>query len=98
MIEELILREKKIKYIFNEKINPEHTKEVNECYYLLLASICYSITFDDIELIQLTDNKKDKEIQIEINHYCNKLREINNILQNLNDDLIIFLNEMYIID
>ena len=39
------------------KKNPEHTKEVNECYYILLASICYSITLDEIQLIQLANNK-----------------------------------------
>ena len=77
------------------KKNPEHTKEVNECYYILLASICYSITLDEIQLIQLANNKEN---QIEVSYYCYILKEINKILQNLNDELYIYLNEMYIID
>ena len=83
-MEELIFKEDKIKYITNEKKNPKHTEEVNKCYYLILASICYSITSDDIKM--------------EINHYNFILKEINKILQNLNDDLFIFLKERNIID
>ena len=96
-IEDLILKENEIKinYIINEMKNPEHTKEVNECYYLLLASICYSITSDEIELKEL-NNKGDNEI--EVTHYLSILIDINKILQNLNNDLYIYLNEMYIID
>ena len=30
-----------IKYIINERKNQKHTKEINECYYFLLTSICY---------------------------------------------------------
>ena len=45
---------RKISYIFNEKRNPEHTKEVNECFYILLASICYCITSEKIQLSQST--------------------------------------------
>ena len=74
-----------IKYITNEKKNLKVTNEVNGCFYILLAIICCSITSDKI--------KKEK-----ISHYYSKLVEINKILQNLNDDLLIFLNEMYIID
>ena len=91
-IEELIFKEN-IKYIINNKRNPEHTREVNECYYILLASFCYSITSDKIIL---TDKPRNNGINI--NSYHSKLKEINKILQNLNDDLYIFLNEMYIID
>ena len=74
-----------IKYITQEKKNPEHTKEVNKCYYILLASICYSITSDDLQMEA-------------INYYQSKLKEINKILQNLNDDLLIYLSERNIID
>jgi len=91
-IEELIFKEN-IKYIINSKRNPEHTREVNECYYILLASFCYSITSDKIIL---SDKVRNNEINI--HSYYSKLKEINKILQNLNDDLYIFLNEMYIID
>ena len=86
-IKELEYREtkgkSKIKYITNENKNHECTKEVSECYYILLASICYCIT---------------DEINIDLDHYCSNLKEINDILQNLNEDLNIFLNEMYIVD
>ena len=89
-----------INYITDEKRNPEITKEVNECYYILLAGICKCITSDEIKLIENIDiNQKDnKEIVIEINYYYDKLKEINKIMQILSDDLSIFLNEMYIID
>ena len=85
---------KEIKYIFNEDRNPEHTKEVNECYYILLASICYSITSDKIKLTESTSDKDKVEIRL----YCEILKEINTILQNLNKDLLLYINEMYIID
>ena len=95
-IEEIINDEnKEIKYIVNENRNPEHTREVNECYYILLASICYSITSDKIKLEE-SSGSKDKD-QVEIQLYCGILKEINIILQNINKDLILFLNEMYII-
>ena len=93
---EKLINENKIKYITNEKRNPEHTKEVNECYYIILACICYSITSDEIKLTKSMRNK-DNDI-IEINHYYYILIDIYKILQNLNDNLFIFLNEMYFID
>ena len=93
-----LINKENIKYITNEKKNPKHTKEVNECFYILLASLCYCITSDEIKLIDISDNKSNKEIQIEINEYCDYLKEINKIMQNLNDELYIYLNEMYIID
>ena len=97
-IEELIFKEKSIKYITNESKNPLHTKEVNECYYLLLAGICYCITSDEIKLIELSSQKSNDELEIEISYYNYLMIEINKVLQKLNDDLYIFLNEMYIID
>ena len=96
-IEEIIYnkeKEKEIKYIVNEKRNPEHTREVNECFYILLASICYIITSDEIKLSQTFEDKNKFEIQF----YCEILKKINIILQSLNKDLSLFLNEMYIID
>ena len=80
--------------MFNENRNPEHTKEVKECFYLLLASICYFITSDKLIL---TESYSDKN-KIEINDYLWILKEINNILQSINKDLLLYLNEMYIID
>ena len=94
-IEEIINDEKKeIKYIFNENRNPEYTKEVNECYYILLASICFIITSDKTIL---TETNTDKN-KVEINLYLGKLKEVNNILKNINRDLFLYLNEIYIID
>jgi len=96
-IEELIFKNgNKIKYITNENKNPEITREVNECFYILLSSICYSIISDEIELT-LSVNKKIKH-SIKVNDYYYMLKNINKILQILNDDLNICLNEMYIID
>ena len=74
-----------IKYITNKLKNLEVTNEVNECYYILLAIICYCITYENISKENLSQ-------------YHSKLIEINKVLQYLNDDLLIFLNEMYIID
>ena len=48
-----------IKYIINKERNPEHTKEVDECFYKLLASICYILTEEDIIL---RTGKKSKMI------------------------------------
>jgi len=91
-IDELISK-KNIKYITKEKRNPKHTKEVNECYYIFLATICYCITSEDIKL-----NNLESQDEIEIHHYYSKLKEINKNLQVLNNNLYIYLNEMYIID
>ena len=103
MIEEKINDENKsIRYITNENRNPEHTREVNECYYIFLAILCFIITSDKIKLtesLNLSSDKKDDNIAtVEINHYCGILKEINNILQNISTDLLLYLNEMYIID
>ncbi len=88
-----------ITYITNEFRNPEHTIEVNECYYIILASLCYIVTSDEIKLINDINLENDeKEINVNLDKYCSLLKEINNILQSLNNDLYIYLNEMYIID
>ena len=97
-IEYLIFSNKnKIKYITNKERNPVHTKEVNECFYILLASICYCITSEEIEL-SLSNNISKKKNEIYIYYYFDKITEINKILHNLDSDLYLFLNEMYIID
>jgi len=93
IVEFIFRKDMKIKYITNKERNPEHTKEVNECFYILLASICYCITSEEIEVS--IDGKNGK---IKVSHYLYNLTEINNILQNLDDSLYLFLNEMYIID
>ena len=93
---EKLLNENKIKYIANKRKSQEHTTEVNECYYILLASICYIITSDELELTMSTSGKNNDSI--EKNHYYYILSDVYKILQNLNNDLYIFLKEMYIID
>ena len=95
MIEEIINNESQnIKYITNQSRNPEHTREVNECYYIILASLCLCVTSESIQLT-LSINDENK---VELNQYCNILKELFKILQILNNDLYIYLNEMYIID
>ena len=84
-----------IKYIVNPGRNPEFTTEVNECFYILLASLCLNITS---EKIKLTDSIEGNGNELYIINYYERLEKINNILQNLNNDLLIFLNELYIID
>ena len=97
-MEEILFKESenKIKYINYDEKNLEHKKEVNECFYLLLASICYCITSDKIVLTELNNNKENNEIQITQYKYI--LKDVNKIIQALNDDLYIVLNEIYIID
>ena len=89
----------KIKYINNERRNLEHTKEINECYFLLLASICLCIT-DEIQITKNHNNEKNysNQIQIELNKYYYILKNINIFLLELKDELFIFSSEMYIID
>ena len=79
-----------IKYITNEEKNPEITTRVNECYYLILASIIYSV------LPPYIDFKNKKSLQL--SYYLDSLKNSLKIIGNLNDNLYIYLNEMYIID
>ena len=79
-----------IKYITDEQKNPEITGEVNECYYLVLASIIYSVFPPNYDF----KNKKS----IELTLYIDTLKGSLKILQNLNDNLHTYLNEIYIID
>jgi hypothetical protein len=67
--------------------NREHIREVNECFYLLLSSICLGLISDKIKLgIDMIQN------------YSTQLKKINMILKDLDYDLILDLNEIYIID
>ena len=96
MIEENIINNSRnIYYINNEKGNQEYTREVNECYYIILDALCLSVTSDRIKL---TESFNFKDNKIEINLYCNILKEINNIIQELSSDLYIYLNKIFIID
>ena len=95
MIKKEIYNENRnIQYITNENRNPEHTREVNKCFYIILTGLCLSMTSEEIKLTE-SFNDEDK---VEINIYCNILKEVNNVLQILNIDLYIYLNEIYIID
>ena len=88
-----------IKYIVNPTRNPEHTTEVNECFYILLAGLILCITSNEIKLTDSfnhIDNFENNEI--EITDYYSRLKEMNNILTKLNNELILFLNELYIVD
>ena len=75
-----------IKYIAN-KVRPEHTREINECFYVFLSGLCLSVTTNDIN-----------KMEISIGDYCELLKQINKIVKILNDDLSLYLNELYIID
>ena len=86
LVEEII-KNKNIRYITNEDKNPEHTTEVNECFYIILAAICLSVLPDNINFKE-TDQ----------NFYFSSLKKGLKIINNLNEELLIFLNEMYIID
>ena len=96
---ENLIKELSIKYIINPSKNPEHTREVNECFYLILASLCLYITSKEIILTDSVSYEENfKKNEIYIGNYYSQLKEINDILQNLNYDLLIYLNELYIID
>ena len=88
-----------INYIVDENRNPEHTREVNECFYKILASLCLNLTSNKIKLTKSMDIAENiKKNELEIIYYNDQLKIINNILQILNYDLILYLNEIYIID
>ena len=86
IIDTIVDSENPIKYIPN-KLRPEHTREINECFYIFLAGLCLNITTNDLE-----------KREISIGDYCALLKDINKLIKNVNDDLGIYLNELYIID
>ena len=72
-----ILGEGNLRYITNERKNPEITSIVNKCYYKLIASLCYSILppylklkfelFDNIDIVKRAIKllrSLDKELNI----------------------------------
>ena len=77
----------RIRYIVDDERNPELKQEVNECFYILLSGICLSIISKDVKLAE-----------IRIKDYHDRLKEISMNLQNINYDLKIYLNELFIID
>ena len=74
-----------IKYVVDK--NKEHTKEINECFYVLLSSICLSLISNKVKLEEKT-----------IHNYNTLLKIINKILKTLDYDLSLNLNEIYTID
>ena len=77
--------ENAIRYMAN-KNRAEHMKEVNECFYLFLAGLCFSVTTNDMHKINF------------IGSYCGILKDIYKIVESIDDDLYLYLNELYIID
>ena len=75
-----------IKYIVNRD-RPDYLIEINECFFKILAGICLSVTTNDMD-----------KMKIYIGSYCGILKNIYKIIKNINDDLYIYLNELYIID
>ena len=82
------LKEQKLRYITHEKKNPEITTEVNECFYKIIASFCYSVIPPYIDL-----KKKIKTID-----YINSLKNAMKTIKGLNDDLNIFSIEVDLMD
>ena len=82
-----IIKGNNLKYITNEKRNPKHTTEVNESYYILLGSFCLSILPQNIDFKNIDEQE-----------YFETLKNAIKIIEILNNDLMIYLNEMYIID
>ena len=86
-IEKLIFKDDKEKDFMSEIKLSINIKEINKCYCILLKSIIFFIISDEIEL-------KEKNME----QFCKILKEINSILQNLNNNLNLDLKEIYIID
>ena len=98
-----LISNNKIKYITIEKRNPEHTREVNECFYIILGCLYLAIT--DLEKIIIYDpkNNKDKieieenQVEVKIDNYLKCLDHIIKDSQPFNDMLYLYSNELYII-
>ena len=75
-----------IKFIVNKK-RAEYTKEINECFYKVLSSLCLSVKINNID-----------ETKISIESYCGILKEIKKIIQQMDNNLGLNIDELYIID
>jgi len=82
------LEEQNLRYITHEKKNPIITTKVNECFYKIIASFCYSIIPPYVDF-----KKKVKSID-----YIIALANGMKIIRGLNDDLNIFSIEVILID
>ena len=83
-----VLNSEKLRYITHEKKNHPISIEVNECFYKILASLCYSIIPPYI-------NFKNK---INSNTYIDSLKNSMKILKTLNNELNLFSIEIDLID
>jgi len=83
-----IINEKKITYVVQEGRNPEHTKEVNKAFYLILSSICYGISSSVI-----IENYDVEEEYFNFESIENALK----IIKRININLLLFSNEVYIL-
>ena len=79
-----------VNYISQEKRNPPHTEEVNECFYILMASICQCITNENI-LSKLVSHD-------DMTNYIDICKKALQIIIRLSEDLLLYLNEKYIIE
>ena len=94
---------KKIKYITDENRNPEHTREVNECFCIIMSALYLSIT--DLERIKIYDPKnykdfieiQENQVKVKIKKYLECLKYIVKISQPFDYMLYLFSNELYII-
>ena len=75
-----------IKYKCDKK-RVELTKEINECFFLVLVGLCLSVTTNNID-----------KMRISIESYCGILKEIKKIISNIEDNLALKIDELYIID
>jgi len=79
-------KENPIKYIIDID-RTEYIKDINECFYLFLAGLCLSITNNNLD-----------EMELQIGDYCGILKKIYSIVNNIDDALKTYLNELIIID
>ena len=75
-----------IKFIVNKK-RVEYTKEINECFYRILAGICLSLSTNNID-----------EMRISLESYCDILKEVKKIIQKMDEHFGLYIDELYIID
>ena len=87
---EKTLEEQNLRYITHEKKNPIITTKVNECFYKIIASFCYSIIPPYVDF-----KKKVKPTEID---YIIALTNGMKIIRGLNDELNIFSIEVILID
>ena len=82
------LNNEKLRYITNEKKNPDITTEVNECFYKIIASICYSIIPPSINFKKI----------IGTYDYLESVKNAIKIIKSINDELYLFSIEVDLIE